>query len=62
MEMNELIERINILARKKRTEGLTETELAEQKELYKEYLGNIRAQVKQNLDNVTIVDENPVQH
>ena len=56
MNMQEMIARINFLARKKRTEGLTEGELIEQKELYELYLGNIRAQVKQKLDSITVVD------
>lgn len=63
MNMQEMIARINFLARKKRTEGLTEGELIEQKELYELYLGNIRAQVNQKLDSITFVDkEPPVQH
>lgn len=63
MNMQEMIARINFLARKKRTEGLTEGELIEQKELYELYLGNIRAQVKQKLNSITFVDkEPPVQH
>lgn len=63
MNMQEMIARINFLARKKRTEGLTEGELIEQKELYELYLGNIRAQVKQKLDSITFVNkEPPVQH
>lgn len=63
MNMQEMIARINFLARKKSTEGLTEGELIEQKELYELYLGNIRAQVKQKLDSITFVDkEPPVQH
>ena len=63
MNMQEMIARINFLERKKRTEGLTEGELIEQKELYELYLGNIRAQVKQKLDSITFVDkEPPVQH
>lgn len=63
MNMQEMIARINFLAHKKRTEGLTEGELIEQKELYELYLGNIRAQVKQKLDSITFVDkEPPVQH
>ena len=52
MEINEMIARINILARKKRSEGLTEEEQCEQKALYKEYLGFIRGQVKQQLDKI----------
>ena len=63
MNMQEMIARINFLARKKRTDGLTEGELIEQKELYELYLGNIREQVKQKLDSITFVDkEPPVQH
>lgn len=63
MNMQEMIARINFLTAKKRTEGLTESELLEQKELYEAYLGNIRAQVKQKLDSITFVDkEPPVQH
>ena len=62
MEINEMIARINILARKKRSEGLTEEEQCEQKALYKEYLGFIRGQVKQQLDKIEIDDELPSQH
>ena len=63
MNMQEMIARINFLAAKKRTEGLTEGELIEQKELYEAYLGNIRAQVKQKLDSLLAASqENTVQH
>lgn len=63
MNMQEIIARINFLAAKKRTEGLTESELLEQKELYEAYLGNIRAQVKQKLDSLLAASqENTVQH
>ena len=64
MEMKDLIDRINVLAKKKRTVGLTDDELKEQQELYKEYLGNIRAQVKQKLDSIEFVDpsENTTVH
>ena len=48
--------RINELARKKRTIGLTELELAEQKELYKIYLAAIRGQVTSLLDRIEFVD------
>ena len=41
------------------TSGLTPEELAEQKELYKEYLANIRSQLKAQLDNIEVVDELP---
>ena len=48
--------RINELARKKRTVGLTAAELAEQKELYKIYLAAIRGQVTSLLDSIEFVD------
>ena len=52
----ELLARINALARKKRTIGLTDEELAEQKELYKIYLAAIRGQVTSLLESIEIVD------
>lgn len=52
----ELLERINHLARKKRTVGLTDEELTEQKELYKIYLAAIRGQVTSLLDSIEFVD------
>ena len=61
METKEMIERINELAHKKKKEGLTEAELAEQKELYKRYLANIRGQLKAQLDNIEVVDNAPLQ-
>ena len=61
METKEMIARINELAHKKKKEGLTEVELAEQKELYKRYLANIRGQLKAQLDNIEVVDIAPLQ-
>ena len=52
----ELLARINELARKKRTVGLTDEELAEQKELYKIYLAAIRGQVTNLLESIEFVD------
>ncbi|MBO4779384.1 MAG: DUF896 domain-containing protein [Selenomonadaceae bacterium] len=51
-----LLARINELVRKKRTVGLTEEELAEQKELYKIYLAAIRGQVTSLLESIEFVD------
>lgn len=59
MEINAMIARINELAKKKKNSGLTAEELAEQKKLYQEYLGNIRSQLKAQLDNIEVVDELP---
>ena len=53
----EMIDRINILAAKKRTAGLTPTEKAEQKALYKEYLAAIRGNMKAQLDNIRYVED-----
>ncbi len=51
---NKLLKRINELAKKKKTVGLTADELAEQKKLYKIYLGEIRTQFDKTLDNVSV--------
>jgi len=53
------INRINELAHKKKAEGLNAEEQAEQKELYKWYLGNIRASFAAQLENIEVVDELP---
>ena len=48
------IDRINELAKKKRTVGLTDEELAEQKTLHKEYIISYRASLRGILDNTVI--------
>lgn len=50
------IDRINELARKKKTVGLTPEEQEEQQALYKEYIGAFRANLKAQLDMIEIVD------
>ncbi len=60
MITRELIERINELANKKKSQGLTFAEQAEQKRLYKIYLASIREQVKTQLDAVEIIPEGHV--
>ena len=52
----ELLARINELARKKRTIGLSDDELAEQKRLYAIYLAEIRGQVTNLLESIEFVD------
>ena len=52
----ELLARINELARKKRTQGLSEEELIEQKRLYSIYLAAIRGQVIDLLDSIEFID------
>ncbi|WP_127848534.1 DUF896 domain-containing protein [Lacticaseibacillus hulanensis] len=53
----ERIDRINELARKKKTEGLTAAELAEQAELRKAYLADFRAGFKQQVETTQFFDK-----
>ena len=55
---NKKIERINFLAKKSKTEGLTEEEKAEQKALREEYVESFRISLRAHLDNTYVVDEN----
>ncbi|MBO5733899.1 MAG: DUF896 domain-containing protein [Clostridia bacterium] len=57
MMTEELIKRINELAKKSKAEGLTDTEKAEQAELRAQYIAAFRQGVKNTLNNVYIVDE-----
>lgn len=52
----ELLARINELARKKRTQGLTEDELLEQRKLHAIYLAAIRGQVIDLLESIEFID------
>lgn len=54
MEMDRLIARINELANKKKTEGLTPSELEEQQELRQMYLNIFRGNFKSQLANTKI--------
>ena len=53
----EQIERINELARKKKTVGLTETEAAEQQALRAQYLKEFRANMEATLQAVRVEQE-----
>ena len=48
--------RINELAKKKKTEGLTPEEAAEQQVLRKKFLEDFRARFKEQLDCIEVVD------
>lgn len=54
MNIEEKIKRINALYHKSQAEGLTEEEKAEQAKLRAEYVANIRANLKSQLDNISI--------
>ena len=56
------IERINELARKKKTTGLTEEEIAEQAELRHEYLTEFRESLKAMLDTTVIQEPDGTHH
>lgn len=55
--IKEKIDRINFLARKSKSEGLTDEEKQEQLRLRSEYIREWRLGVIQTLDNTYIVDE-----
>ena len=52
------IDRINALAKKAKTEGLTEAEAAERKALREEYIAAYRKNLRTQLDNMVIVEPN----
>ena len=53
----EQIERINELARKSKTTGLTPEEKEEQKKLRAEYIASVRMNLRTQLDNINIQEE-----
>lgn len=53
----EKIARINELAKKAKTVGLTEEEIAERDELRKEYIAAVKSSLTSQLDNTYLVDE-----
>ncbi len=57
MITKEKIDRINELARKKKTVGLTEEELLEQGLLREEYIDSFKANLRAQLENIEFVDD-----
>lgn len=51
------IERINELAKKAKTVGLTEQEKEEQKKLRREYIDSVVGNLRSQLDNTYVLDE-----
>ena len=57
MTMQETIDRINALYHKSQNEGLTEEEKAEQKELRQKYILAVRRNLRGQLNNIDIQNE-----
>ena len=55
MNINEVIARINELAKKAKTEGLNEEELAERDKLRRIYSDNVTGNLKGQLEHTTVV-------
>ncbi len=58
----EQIDRINFLARKKKKEGLTESEAAEQAKLRAEYVAAFKASLVGQLENIRIIEPDGTKH
>lgn len=58
MNMNEVISRINELAKKAKETGLTSDELQERDKLRRIYINSVKANLVSQLDNTYIVDAN----
>lgn len=57
MNVEQMTARINELYHKSQGEGLTEAEKQEQKELRSAYVANVRANLRGQLDNISIVEK-----
>ena len=57
MITQEMIDRINELARKKKEKGLTEEEKKEQAELRRNYVNAVKANLRGQLNNIIIQEE-----
>ncbi len=56
MNMNEVIARINVLAKKAKTEGLTPEELVERDKLRRIYIDSYKANLVAQLENTYILE------
>lgn len=57
MATDNLLKRINELAKKSKENGLTSSEKEEQQKLRQEYLKQFRKQFENQLSSITVVDE-----
>ncbi len=62
MNMDQVVARINELAKKNRAEGLTPEELAERDKLRRIYIDSVKASLTGQLDNTYIVDPDGTKH
>jgi len=62
MITKEKICRINELAKKSKSEVLTEQELSEQKQLRAEYIAVMKQRTKEQLDRIIIVNKDECKH
>lgn len=62
MDMNAVIARINELARKAKTVGLTEEETEERAKLRRIYIDSVKASLVGQLENTYIVDPDGTKH
>lgn len=60
--MDEVIARINVLAKKAKTEGLTPEELTERDKLRRIYIDSVKASLVGHLENTYIVDPDGTKH
>ena len=60
--INEKIARINELAKKSKTAGLTEAEKTEQQALRQEYLASVRESLRAQLDHTSIKEPDGTIH
>ncbi|ANE47870.1 hypothetical protein SY83_17995 [Paenibacillus swuensis] len=61
--MDEIVARINELSRKQKKEGLTPEETAEQKQLRDQYINGFKRSLRNQLENITLVDgEDQIKH
>lgn len=56
MNMNDVIARINVLAQKAKTEGLTPAELEERDKLRRIYIDSVKANLIGQLENTYILE------
>ena len=59
---NEKIARINELAKKSKTTGLTDAEKAEQQALRQEYVADVKASLRAQLNNTSIKEPDGTAH